>query len=193
MVTSLLSGIGPGVNVTPSLGLVALQLKRTAGDIRSLREPIEEAIDSIVRPRIEQNFITESEAGIRDWVSLSSRTEKEREAQGYGGQSPKLQRRGVLKREALQKNIWTFRGSEGIAFISAGSFQRARYALTLHDGGFTPRGGKILPRPFLVINEVDEQKIALHIREWVHERFRRNLSLGLPITVSSRLISRDLV
>jgi phage gpG-like protein len=160
----LFTGIGR-VSVSPSLHVVSLGLSRYTGRLRSVQPALREAVDTIVRDRIEDNFATESAAG-DPWVSLGERAQDERRRGGYGEDGPILQRRGRLKRQALMKGIWTFQGQEGFAYVTAGAFRTASYG-PLHQTGGRGQYRDVPARPFLVINEQDVDDIARIIEEYV--------------------------
>jgi phage gpG-like protein len=163
--TDLFGGVGAaGVTVTPSLNVVTLGLNRYSGRLRSVRPALREAVDTVIRDRIESNFAREEAAGT-PWAGLGTRALDERERGGYGD-GPILQRRGRLKRQALMKGIWTFQGQEGFAYVSAGAFRTAPYG-PFHQTGYRGQGGDVPARPFLIINAQDVEKIQQIIERYV--------------------------
>lgn len=172
-------GISLDIHEVPAYAttIIAGQLSTVAGDIRSLRVPLERAVDKVVRPRIAENFATQSEALARDWEDLSDVTVTDRGL--YRGRHdafgrPKLDVTGTLKGVAQSKSLWKFDGQRGEAFIPAGAFAGTpveEYAYSMQFGGPNVRPYSDPPaRPYIAINEQDEEDINEIFADWIEER-----------------------
>jgi phage gpG-like protein len=87
-----------GWQLTPTIGLVARDIKKFGLDIRSFREPLERSIKKVVIPSIKKNFAS---GGRPTWEPLAEATILLR-----GSAGPVLVRTGALARGATQFNIW---------------------------------------------------------------------------------------
>lgn len=125
--------------------------------IRSFREPLTKSVREVVIPSIRRNFATE---GRPSWAPLAPATVLSRGASG-----PILDRTGRLLKVATQFNIWSYtRDSATITGIDS----RVKYA-TYHQGGTR----KMPARPFVVLQDEDEEQIERIFYVWLDERMRR--------------------
>lgn len=132
--------------------MMALYAKALFADIRSYREPMEQAVDEVIRPRIRENFRSESAAGDK-WQPLAQNTRQQRQRLGFAPAGPMLRRTDALYKTAQQKNIWTF--SRRRAQIDEAALEsRVSYALYHQEGTL-----EMPARPYLVITEEDADKI----------------------------------
>lgn len=157
------------IKTIPNLMRLAGALSYWSGELRSTKPVLKEAVDEVVRPRIRENFASESAAG-NPWAQLSETTVKDRLSQGYDS-GPILNRTGTLAEAAQQANIWTFRGSQGEAFIK-GLPDRAWYGVVHDQGLLAPQ---VPQREFFVINEDDEEEIREILTEWVAFNFNKTV------------------
>lgn len=160
------------VTTIPKLAALAGSLSRFAGEIRSMKDPLEEAVDEVIRPRIRENFSSESAAGI-GWAPLSETTIQDRLNRGYDS-GPILQRSGALAQAAQQKNIWKFSGQAGEAFVTELP-QNAWYGI-IHDQGLLEP--KVPARPFFAINADDMDEIEEIFGRWVARSFDKTVIGG---------------
>lgn len=125
--------------------------------IRSFREPLTKSVREVIIPSIRNNFAAE---GRPSWEPLAPTTVLSRGASG-----PILNRTGRLLKVATQFNIWTYtRDSATITGIDS----RVKYA-GYHQGGTR----KMPARPFVVLQDEDEEQIERIFAEWVDDRLRR--------------------
>lgn len=125
--------------------------------IRSFREPLEQSVRRVVIPSIRKNFAVE---GRPQWAPLAPSTVLARGASG-----PILDRTGRLKKVATQLNIWKYtRDSATIVGLDA----RVKYA-TYHQSGTS----KMPARPFVMLQDEDEERIEQIFYEWLDGRIRR--------------------
>lgn len=126
--------------------------------IRSFREPLVKSVRSVVIPSIRKNFAVE---GRPAWAPLAPATVLDRGASG-----PILDRTGRLKRVATQFNIWSYtRDSATITGLDS----RVKYA-KYHQGGTR----KMPARPFVMLQNEDEEEIERIFYEWLDMRMRRS-------------------
>lgn len=124
-------------------------------DIRSLREPLQRSIRQVAAPAFAENF---SVGGRPSWTPLASSTEAQKK---QGDQV--LTRSGKLKRIASSVNLWTIDGSQGTA--TAENLQDADYGFFHQDGT-----DKMPARPWGVLSDKDQDKIAEVFGKWLDER-----------------------
>lgn len=89
-----------GWTLTPSIGLVAKDLRRLGLQLESFKEPITRSIRQVMMPSINKNF--EAEGRPERWERLAEYTVEVRGATG-----PILTRTGALKRGASSFGIWS--------------------------------------------------------------------------------------
>lgn len=154
--------------IRPSPLQLQLYANTIIARVRSHKEPLERAVDEVIRPRIRQNFMSESEAGERSWTPLADTTRVRREKAGYSGAHPILVRQGRLRRAAQQKNMWIFRG-QGVAPFAQFSMPRLQsrvpYAEKHQEGE-----GRLIARPYLVINDWDAKRIEEVFADYLVKR-----------------------
>jgi phage gpG-like protein len=170
----------------PSVGLLARRLDKLGLDIRSFREPLEQAVRHVIIPSIRKNFDYE---GRPKWTALSGATIERRMIEGYGP-GPILARSGNLRGVATQLSIWTIDREKalvtdipssawygkvhqaGATFsFSSGAGAGVKY-LGRVVGGASGGQGKIPARPFLMIQDQDIPKIERVFDRWLGERIR---------------------
>lgn len=126
--------------------------------IRSFREPLVKSIREVVIPSIRANFAAE---GRPAWRPLAPATVIDRK----GASGPILDRTGKLLKVATQFNIWTYtRESATITGIDS----RVKYG-KYHQGGTR----KMPARPFIVLQDEDEEEIERIFYHWLDDRMRR--------------------
>lgn len=126
--------------------------------IRSFREPLTKSVREVVIPSIRNNFAAEGRPG---WAPLAPSTVLSRQ----GASGPILNRTGRLLKVATQFNIWTYtKDSAQITGIDS----RVKYG-KYHQGGTR----KMPARPFIVLQDEDEEQIERIFAEWVDDRMRR--------------------
>lgn len=101
------------VQMIPSATEMVAGLTRFAGSLRSLRDPLEEAVDGVLRPEVEEAFASEGPG----WESLKDVTIRDRRRLGFAD-GPILTRSGNLRSVATSKRIWEFDGQSGEAFVT---------------------------------------------------------------------------
>lgn len=125
--------------------------------IRSFREPLVKSVREVIIPSIRNNFAAE---GRPAWAPLAPSTVLSRGASG-----PILNRSGRLLKVATQFNIWSYtRDSATITGIES----RVKYA-KYHQGGTR----KMPARPFILLQDEDEEQIERIFYDWLDERIRR--------------------
>jgi len=174
----------------PSVGISAKKLDKLGMDIRSFREPLHEAVKTVMIPSIKKNFVV---GGRPKWEGLAPTTVKRRTKEGYGGVKPILVRSGTLKRVAGQINIWTI-GRE-VAMVTdlpdkawygkvhqagnAGSPREEVYHYPQgHRGPAVATGetiggdGEIPARPFIMVQTSDIPRIERVFDKWLGRKIR---------------------
>lgn len=125
--------------------------------IRSFREPLEKSVRTVIIPSIRNNFAAEGRPG---WAPLAPATVLSRGASG-----PILNRTGRLLKVATQLNIWTYtRDSATITGIDS----RVKYG-KYHQAGTA----KMPSRPFILLQDEDEEAIEQIFYVWLDQRIRR--------------------
>jgi phage gpG-like protein len=171
-------------------GLAGLgrQLSRFAGDIRSTREPIDQAIEEVIIPRVKLNFEGQESAG-EDWADINSATYfmPYRRNHPNGNRAPLLRVGGTMYNAVTAKERWsvTGQGDETSAVAQYPSF--VPYAEP-HERGFTSllTGGWVPARPYFVINQQDQEDIETIFNNWLTEQFGKRTATG-------EVISEDLL
>lgn len=126
--------------------------------IRSFREPLTKSVREVVIPSIRKNFAAE---GRPLWAPLAPATVIDRK----GASGPILDRTGRLLKVATQFNIWSYtRDSATITGIDS----RVKYG-KYHQGGTR----KMPARPFVVLQDEDEEQIERIFYVWLDARMRR--------------------
>jgi phage gpG-like protein len=158
-------------------------------DIRSFHEPLKRSIQQVIIPSINMNFDWE---GRPEWTPLADYTLTRRNNEGFG-EGPILQRTGrlraratafarwkVTREEAFVDNfpsdVWYAQVQhEGIG-ISGSQLAQQKGVDTSSmkgEGGMFPRKkGEVVipPRPFMLVQEEDLDKIEDVFKEWIRER-----------------------
>lgn len=156
-------------------GLIAAGMRYEAGKIRSLKVPIREAIDEVIRPRIGANFLNYEAADKYKWTPLAEFSpDLPYRQQSGNSQGPLMRVTWRLYNVATSVGIWKFRGNEGVAFID--SLPGAEYGF-YHESSrvrYSPlTNGRIPQREFLVVSEADVEEIREIIGDWVEDRLDR--------------------
>lgn len=134
--------------------MMATELLAASQSIRSLRVPLTKSVKEVIIPSIRQNFNAE---GRPSWAELKPATIKKRK---YA--HPILNDKGILRRRALQFNIWTI--DKDSAQIT-GLDSRVDYA------GYHQSGTSKMPqRAFVMYQPEDIQKINDIFYDFFYER-----------------------
>lgn len=185
----------------PSIGIMARRVDKLGMDIRSFREPLKRAIKEVVIPSIAQNF---HKHGRPRWAPLTTETVEQK------GHAIPLVRSGALKKTMGLLNIWHIDTEKallanlpesvwygvvhqmGTGGHNVGRFQdnEAIIAYDPLDDRFYNAGaeGAIPARPFVMLQEEDEQAIDEIFLDWLDERA---LHAGWPTTARSKILSGD--
>jgi phage gpG-like protein len=178
----------------PSLSIMAKDVLKLGLDIRSFKVPLQRAVKEVMIPSIRQNFDSE---GRPPWPELEAGTLMNREYAGYDD-GPILNRSGALRRVATQLNIWTINqqsatvrdlpesvwygkvqqaGTDG---GGAGTDTMSTTGLSLQEtidklraqAAASGSVGKadIPPRPFIMFQDDDPDKIEAVFGKWLDER-----------------------
>lgn len=161
--------VGPTGDFTRDALILAGDLQDFAQyGIRSFREPLEMSVRQVVIPSIRKNFAAE---GRPAWRPLALATVVDRaklQSLGKiktGASGPILDRTGKLKKVATQLNIWSYtRESATITGIDS----RVKYA-TYHQTGTR----KMPARPFILLQDEDEERIEQIFYHWLDGRMRK--------------------
>lgn len=136
--------------------------------IRSFREPLTRSVRTVIIPSIRSNFAAE---GRPPWEPLALATVEDRaklQSLGKiktGASGPILNRTGRLLKVATQFNIWSYtRESATITGLDS----RVKYA-TYHQTGTR----KMPARPFVIIQDEDEEAIEQIFYHWLDGRMRK--------------------
>lgn len=164
------------IRVSPSIGMLAGNLSRFAGDIRSTKEPMQKAVREVIKDRIADNFAWETDSGIK-WPPMAPVTPFMPYRRNRAGQfKPLLDVTGTLLRTALADARWNFDGQKGEAWIPYNTFQgtAAPYGFYQHEGAFTTGLGfqHVIPaRPFFSINNAkDLPRMEEIFSDWIGTR-----------------------
>lgn len=144
------------VGFYPTLEVFGASIFEFGLDIRSFKEPLKRSIQQVVAPSFQKNF----EVGGRPtWEPLAESTIEYKTSKGFE-LSPLIRTRN-LQKIAGQLNIWTITQFE--AFVS--QLPGALY------GRFHQWGTMFMPaRPFMNIQEEDQENIDAVFEKWIQER-----------------------
>lgn len=203
--SNVTGAMAPSLTFEPSIGIACGRINKLGADIRSYRVPLLESIRSVMVPSIRRNF---DEGGRPKWEPLSESTMNIRKWFGVSG-SQILVRSGALKRVASQINMWTVTTTTAIILdipdkVWYGKLHQGGYTntnmsalirggLSLSDAvaktssdlkaikaaGGESAAGSIPARPFLVIQEQDEEAIMAVFLEWMQMRIDAAWPVGL--------------
>jgi phage gpG-like protein len=171
--------LGPGeghgaggllVTMFPSASALVGQLNWHAGQVRSLREPLERAVREVVIPRVGSNFAGTTAAG-NGWQPIQEASKFSSYRKGKEG-NPTLDVSGKLKRHAQTIGIWTF--TQQSAFVAG--LPTAPYGIFHQDGAV-----HLVPREFLIINDQDINAIEEIFKDWVGNIFGRTVIGGRTV------------
>lgn len=155
------------IDIHPSPLILAGMFGALAEGVRSYRKPLEKAIREVVIPSIRENF---NVAGRPPWTPLSGYTEATRVRLGYGvGIGAEiLVRKGKLKRSATAFARWSF--DKQTAWVG-NDFPGDAWYGPIQQNGFEGGYGAITPpRPFMMVQPQDEEKIQQVFLHWLGER-----------------------
>lgn len=153
-----LPGGGPTGDFYEDAMILARDLDEFASyGIRSFREPLQQAVRTVIIPSIRTNFAAE---GRPKWRPLAPATVLDRGASG-----PILDRTGRLKKVATQLNIWSYTKDQATI---TGIDSRVKYA-TYHQSGTR----KMPQRAFVLFQEEDIDRIQQIFYEFVDRRMRK--------------------
>lgn len=156
------------IRSSPSIGHLAGRLSEFAGDIRSTKDPLDQAVREVIIPRIGDNL----QQGGWGWQPMHPDTPTFPYRRNRGaGSAPLLLVTGRMQRAATALARWRFDGQAGSAWIPYTAFEssEAPYALFQHEGAYTPAlGGHLIPsRPFLEITTGTDMDLIERIySEW---------------------------
>jgi len=180
------------IRVSPSIGMLAGNLSRFAGDIRSVREPMKQAVDEVVKDRIADNFAWETDSGIK-WPDMAPVTPYMPYRRNSPGQwKPLLDVTGNLLKAALADARWTFDGQTGEAWVPYDTFMgsNAPYGFYQHEGTYTTGLGfphVVPPRPFFSINNAEDlPRMEEIFSEWLGRRVEGAIDAGRGTTLYGR-------
>jgi phage gpG-like protein len=181
------------LNWEPSPYIVAAQLFKFGMDIRTFKEPLTKSVKEVAIPSIRKNF--EAEGRPEPWAPLAEYTVMRRLDEGFG-EGPILQRTGKLMKAATAFARWQV--SDDDATIT-GDFPRSVwYAKIMQEGisisgqelaeqkglvggaasslggRFPRKKGEVVipPRPFMVLQDEDIDKIEHVFDEWLSAKAR---------------------
>jgi hypothetical protein len=192
-----------GVEFVPSIAMTAKNFDTLEMDIRSFREPLKRAIQTVVAPSIGANFLSGGRP--EHWMPLSDATipVKNNAGSKFPVEDPLL-RSGLLMKTMQQLNIWTIttvdakiealpdkiwygnlhQGGFGTpetsaAKASGGTAEGFRNMMesVLSGGGSSQRGSYLPARPFAMIQIDDLDKIVDVFEIWMNERIVARLGL----------------
>jgi len=130
-------------------------------DLRSTKEPLRRAVQEVMIPSFQKNFAAE---GRPSWTPA---------ARSYD--HPLLNETGKLEGAATTLAIWTIDREQ--AKINPGALAARVGARIVHQTGYsraTKTGTHTIPaRPFIMMQNEDEEKIALIFDTWIAERIAR--------------------
>jgi phage gpG-like protein len=172
------TGLTPSLVTTvkwePTLGIVAGRIDKLGIDIRSFREPLKRAIQQVVIPSIRTNFDVGGRPAWEPWAE-----DTEEISSRLGKQSTSLLvRTGALRRNMGFFSLWTVTTTSAILNDLP---DRIWYG-KLHQGGYSggassnPKFGTtaaIPARPFVMLQDEDEEDITLVFLDWLEERVNR--------------------
>lgn len=155
------------VKATPSIPSVLSGLTRFAGVVRSTRPALEEAVDEIIIPAIDEAFETESDPVTGEsWEPLSD-VMPHRVAMGAEN-NPILQVSGELRRHATMKKYWQTQGQQSVISMM-GPLDPPYWALQQFGGpnmGLHGGMGSVPERPYLGISEQQVDQIGEKLQEY---------------------------
>jgi phage gpG-like protein len=120
----------------PSIGILARDIDRLAGNLSSFRKPLEKAITAVMIPSFRKNF---DDGGRPAWVPMSEATQIIRQNQGYGGAGNLLIKSGTLRMTMGQKSIWTITDESA----SIRDLPSSVWYGKVHQEGYSGMGSKI--------------------------------------------------
>lgn len=148
----------------PSLLILAGEMETFGLNVKSFREPLTRAVRQVMIPSIQDNF---NAGGRPSWEPLSAATEQIKFA--LGADQGTLVRTGSLKRNMGYLSMWTIDTSQAAI---QGLPERIAYG-GIHQAGTNSgsgRGSNIPARPFVAIQDADEDKIEAVFDQWLSER-----------------------
>jgi phage gpG-like protein len=184
-----------GITFEPTVGIAAGRIALLGLKLGDFREPLEMAIKRVVIPSIQQNFQV---GGRPEWEPLADFTLKRREADG-SGQQP-LVRSGHLQKTMARYDIWTVTKTMGILAdlpqevwygkVQQAGFEGSGVGRKVKVKGRSARrvleditdaalagegtGGNIVPpippRPFVMLQPEDEDKIMVIFIKWLEKQ-----------------------
>lgn len=153
------------ITMIPDSAVIQAEFADLGMGIRSLIEPLREAVKTVVIPSIGENFDSE---GRPAWAPLSESRELQKAAQGYPYDI--LRATGQLERIATQLNIWNFDGGYGTgeAEASVDNLGNAEYGFFHQEGTY-----KMPERAFLLIQDEDLDEIVEVFEDYIAMRAAR--------------------
>jgi len=180
------------IRVSPIIGMLANATDFQAGHVRGTREPMERAVNEVVKDRIADNFAWETDSGIK-WPPMADVTPFMPYRRNSTGQfKPLLDVTGRLLRTALADARWQFNGATGDMWVPYNTFQgsAAPYGFYQHEGAFTTGLGfqhVIPPRPFFSINNAkDLPRMNDIFADWFEGRIETWLNSSRGTTLYGR-------
>lgn len=162
------------VEMIPRASVMVAGLTRFAGSLRSLRDPLEEAVDEVLRPGVETAFARQGPG----WEALKPATIRIRESEGFSA-GPILTKTGNLRSVATSKGIWEFHGQTyASAFVA--DLPGAEY------GEYHQTGTDHMPeRPFMNISEGQMNQIKNIFERFISVNASKYVASGYAL---SRLV-----
>lgn len=166
------SRLGITVTMVPAPVILVRDFDNLAARVKSYREPLNRAIRQVMIPGIKERF--DSEGGdVGGWEQLTFTTIDIRERDGYAA-GPILDRSGIMRRRAVQVNMWTVTQEE--AFYSGTPTYYAKYHQKEGGGDSFDMGAPA--RPFLAMTAAHMDDIEEIFFDWIEERCRL---AGFPV------------
>ena len=193
---------GGNVSIEPRPGILADEIRTLGADIRSFRVPFERSIKEVLIPSFRTNFDVE---GRPKWAPLTRATMRWRKYKGKPIlEQTGLLKRTFATTQRWRK-VWTIRPEE--AFIDFGNLptdtnrlsgaslryyaqalergstgsvgtQAEREAVSQLGATYGVDGGELPARPYLIIQDEDEDKIRDIFQEYVADRVRASYRYG---------------
>jgi phage gpG-like protein len=182
----------------PSIAITTGRIDKLGLDIRSFREPLHDAVTSVMTHSILANFDAQ---GRPAWEPLSEDTWRTRAAQGWGGGGILL-KSGLLRKVSIQVNIWTISATSATIRDLPSKIWYGKVHQSGAGGG-SPKGGgvKVLAkkgaggitkfagkstenargyvnipqRQIFIIQKEDETEIVEIFREWLEGRVKKRM------------------
>lgn len=158
------------VEMIPRASVMVAGLSRFSGSLRSLRGPLEDAVDGVLRPSVEEAFELEGPG----WAPLAKSTIQDRERRGFSA-GPILTRSGNLRKVATRKGIWHIDGQAGTAY--AEGLPGAEYGIHHVYGN-----DQMPPRNFFGIDEEGMDQIEEIFEDFIAANAMKFIAGGTAVS-----------